>query len=69
MSNATQTSGLQVDPALADFVAGELLAGLDVQPEQFWSIAADLQQRFAGRVTQLLARRDELQEQIDAWHR
>jgi malate synthase len=69
MSNATQTSGLQVDEALADFVAGELLAGLDLAPEQFWSIAAQLQERFAGRVSQLLARRDELQEQVDAWHR
>ena len=70
MSDATQTSGLQVDPALADFVAGELLAGLDLEPERFWSIAADLQERFAraGRRS-CCERRDELQEQIDAWHR
>ena len=69
MSNAIETSGLQVDPELADFVAGELLAGLDLDPGRFWSIAADLQERFAGRVNQLLQRRDELQEQIDGWHR
>ena len=69
MSDANSTSGLQVEPALADFVAGELLAGLDLEPERFWSIAADLQERFGGRVDQLLRRRDELQEQIDAWHR
>jgi malate synthase len=69
MSNAIETSGLQVDPVLADFVAGELLAGLELEPERFWSIVADLQERFAGRVEQLLQRRDELQEQIDAWHR
>ncbi len=69
MSNAIETSGLQVDPELAEFVAGELLAGLDLEPEQFWTVVADLQERFAGRVEQLLQRRDELQEQIDAWHR
>ena len=69
MSNATETSGLQVDPALADFVAGELLAGLDLEPQRFWAVAADLQERFGGRVQQLLQRRDELQEQIDAWHK
>ena len=68
MGNAIETSGLQIDADLADFVAGELLAGLDLAPEQFWSIAADLQERFAGRVEQLLARRDELQQQIDAWY-
>ena len=69
MSDPNSTSGLQVESALADFVAGELLAGLDLEPERFWSIAADLQERFGSRVEQLLQRRDELQEQIDAWHR
>lgn len=69
MSNATETSGLEVDPTLVDFVAGELLAGLDLEPARFWSIVAELQERFAGQVEQLLQRRDELQEQIDAWHR
>jgi malate synthase len=69
MSSTMRTSGLQVDSALQEFVAGELLAGLDVEPERFWSIVADLQERFAGRVEELLRRRDELQEQIDAWHK
>jgi malate synthase len=69
VSDATATAGLQVDPALRDFVADELLAGLDLQPAQFWSTVAELQERFAGRVGELLRRRDELQEQIDAWHR
>ena len=69
MSDTTGTSGLQVDSTLGEFVAGELLAGLDLEPARFWSIVADLQERFGGRVEQLLRRRDELQEQIDAWHR
>ena len=69
MSEASATGGLQVDPALRDFVADELLAGLDLEPAQFWSTVADLQERFAGRVGDLLRRRDELQERIDAWHR
>ena len=69
MSDATSTGGLQVDPALRSFVADELVAGLDLTPERFWAIVAELQERFGGRVEQLLRRRDELQEQIDAWHR
>jgi malate synthase len=60
---------LQVDPALRAFVADELLPGLDLDPEWFWSTCAALQERFAGRTAELLARRDELQEQIDGWHR
>ena len=60
---------LQIDPTLRAFVADELLAGLDRDPDWFWSTCAALQERFAGPIGQLLARRDELQREIDAWHR
>ncbi|HEX2074746.1 MAG TPA: hypothetical protein VHF92_13250, partial [Geodermatophilus sp.] len=69
MTDGTETAGLQVDPALRDFVADELLPGLDLTPSWFWSTVAELHRRFAGRVEQLLRRRDELQEQIDGWYR
>jgi malate synthase len=63
-----ETAGLQVDPQLRRFVEEQLLAGLDLEPEAFWSALADLQERFAPRITELLARRDELQARIDTWH-
>ena len=63
------TSDLRIDPALRSFVVDELLPGLDIEPDQFWGALVDLQTRFAGRISTLLARRDELQEQVDAWHR
>ena len=63
------TSDLRIDPALRSFVDDELLPGLDIEPERFWAALVDLQGRFAGRIAALLARRDELQEQVDAWHR
>ncbi len=63
-----RTGGLQVDAALAAFVADELLPGVDRSPEWFWSTLAGLHERFAPRVDALLARRDALQEQLDAWH-
>ena len=69
MGDATQTGGLQVDPALRDFVADELLAGLDLEPGWFWSTVGGLHERFVGRVQELLRRRDEFQARIDAWHR
>jgi malate synthase len=59
---------LQVDPRLRAFVEDELLAGLDMAPEAFWAALEQLQGRFAPRIAELLARRDALQEQIDAWH-
>jgi malate synthase len=60
---------LQVDAALRRFVAEELLPGLDLEPDAFWAALAALHERFDGRISALLARRDELQAQIDAWHR
>ncbi len=59
---------LQIDPALRAFVADELLPGLDLEPEWFWSTLAALHDRFDGRIKLLLQRRDELQAQLDAWH-
>jgi malate synthase len=59
---------LQIDPALRTFVADELLTGLDLEPEWFWSTLAALHDRFDGPIKQLLQRRDELQAQLDAWH-
>ena len=73
MSDAAQTGGsrphLQVDPALRAFVADELLPRVGLTPEWFWSTLAGLHERFAPRAAELLARRDELQAQLDAWHR
>jgi len=65
----TVSTDLRIDPALRAFVADELLPGLDLEPDRFWAICAALHERFAGRIAGLLARRDDLQTQIDAWHR
>ncbi|MGC3956265.1 MAG: malate synthase G [Propionicimonas sp.] len=62
-------NGLAVDPALRDFVATELLPGLELPESRFWQILAELQARFGPPIRKLLVRRDRLQEQLDAWHR
>jgi malate synthase len=64
-----QTGDLRVDPELRAFVADELLPRVGITPDRFWSTLAGLQERFAPRAAELLARRDELQAQLDAWHR
>jgi malate synthase len=63
------STDLRIDPALRSFVADELLVGLDLDADRFWSVLAELQQRFAPRIAALLAQRDEFARQIDAWHR
>jgi malate synthase len=69
MDERVERGGLQVDARLASFIEGEVLPPLGADPGRFWSGFAALCDRFVPRNRALLARRDELQEQIDAWHR
>jgi malate synthase len=61
-------AGLQIAPELAAFVEAEVLPGLDLPAETFWQGAADIFARFVPVNRDLLAKRDDLQTQIDAWH-
>ena len=62
-------AGLSIAAPLHDFIVREALPGSGVTAEAFWSGLAGLIDGFAGRNADLLARRDALQAQIDAWHR
>ncbi len=67
-STVTDCAGLKVDTALAQFVESEVLAPLGKDAASFWQGFADLLGKFAPRNRELLAKRDALQAQIDAWH-
>ena len=58
---------LTVDSLLQAFVEDELLPGTGVSTARFWSSLETLLADFMPRNQALLARRDELQSQIDAW--
>jgi malate synthase len=59
---------LIIDPVLKHFVDAEALPGTGLTPEAFWAGFTDIVARFAPRNAALLAERDRLQDQIDAWH-
>ena len=61
--------GLQVAPVLYAFVGDEALPGTGLTPDAFWGGLGAIVAEMAPRNAALLARRDELQAQIDAWHR
>ena len=65
----TTRAGLTVDTDLASFMEEQVLAPLGRDAEPFWSGFGDLLTEFAPRNRDLLARREDLQAQIDAWHR
>ncbi len=61
--------GLSVDPVLADFIDGEALPGTGVGSDDFWSSFASIVSDLAPRNAELIAKREDLQSKIDAWHR
>ena len=68
MSDYVETAGIKVASVLQRFVDDEVLAGLAIAPATFWSSFAALLKMFAPRNKALLAKRDEIQAKIDAWH-
>jgi len=69
MTDRIEKFGLRVARPLHDFIENEALPATDVASETFWRGLSDLVHDFGPRNRELLARRDELQAQIDAWHR
>ncbi len=62
-----QHGDLTIEPALHDFVAQQLLPGTGVDAEQFWGGLAGILADLGPRNAALLARRDEIQDQIDTY--
>ncbi|CAJ1582609.1 malate synthase G [[Mycobacterium] wendilense] len=69
MTERVTVGNLRVARVLHDFINNEALPGTDIDPDTFWAgvdkVVADL----TPQNESLLARRDELQAQIDKWHR
>lgn len=61
-------NGLQVDAKLANFIETQALPGTGVSVDAFWASLSDLIHDFGPRNAALLAKRDEIQSKIDAWH-
>jgi malate synthase len=69
MTDRVTVGNLRIAQTLYDFINNEALPGTDIDPDTFWSgvdkVVADL----TPKNQELLAHRDELQAQIDKWHR
>jgi len=71
MTEHITIGGLRVAPVLRDFIEGEALpaSGLALEPAAFWAGVEAIVTELGPRNRALLAERDRLQAEIDAWHR
>ena len=60
--------GIQVAPELAEFIEKRALPGTGIEAEAFWKGLAELVNSFGPENRALLAKREEIQAKIDAWH-
>jgi malate synthase len=69
MTDRVVIGDLRVAKPLYDFITNEALPGTGVDPTSFWAGVDKVVTDLTPRNDELLARRDDLQAQIDRWHR
>ncbi|MBO9430430.1 malate synthase G [Sulfitobacter sp. R18_1] len=69
MTGRIDKNGLQVEPALVDFIEGSALPGTGVDADVFWAGLSDLVHDLGPKNRALLEKRAEIQAKIDEWHR
>jgi malate synthase len=69
MTDRVTVGNLRVARTLYDFVNNEALPGTGIDPDTFWSGADKVVADLTPKNQELLAHRDDLQAQIDKWHR
>lgn len=69
MTDRVTAGNLRVARVLYDFVNNEALPGTGIDPDSFWAGVDKVVTDLTPRNQELLATRDELQAQIDKWHR
>jgi malate synthase len=68
MTERVQVGSLQVAKVLFDFVNNEAIPGTGITADTFWAGAEAVINDLAPKNRALLATRDDIQAQIDAWH-
>ena len=69
VTDRVTVGNLRVARVLHDFITHEALSGTGLDPDSFWAGVDKLVTDLAPQNQDLLARRDDLQAQIDKWHR
>ena len=66
--SSSDSMSLTISNHLRDFLENEVLNGLDISKEHFWSSFEKIINEFSPRNKALLDKREDIQSQIDSWH-
>ena len=66
--SSSDSVSLTISNHLRDFLENEVLEGLDISKEHFWSSFEKIVNEFSPRNKALLQKREDIQSQIDNWH-
>ena len=69
MTNYTQSHNLSISKELKDFVAQEILPGLDITEDHFWDSLSNIFYEYKDENQAFLETRESIQTQIDEWHK
>ena len=69
MTDRVTVGNMRVVQVLYDFITNEALPGTDIDPDSFWAGVDKVVTDLSPQNQDLLARRDDLQAQIDKYHR
>ena len=69
MTERINIAELQIETALYDLVSNDIIPGTGITPEQFWAGLEAVLKELMPLNQSLLETRDELQTQIDDWHK
>ena len=69
MTKYLTRAGIRVAEQLAEFVENYALVGTGIAADTLWQGLSDILERFVSHNRKLLAKRDDMQAKLDAWHR
>jgi len=69
MTKYVTRAGIRIAAQLVEFIESRVLAGTGIAADALWLGLSDILGRFVPQNRMLLAKRDDIQTKLDAWHR
>lgn len=69
MTSSIQKHHMTINKSFHDFIVNEVIPSTDINPDDFWQSVDSLLENMVPRNKTLVEKRDDIQGQIDLWHK